>query len=256
MVLNKHVRLADMLKITLVGGEVLFRQGLPASSADCCRGCCCKDGFIDRSFAFKSACESAGGVWAACPAESNNPCSCECTPSAIVNQVVVAAGDPADPEFTGTFLGGEEATTVLGGLGVPEWKFFAVADSLCSAGLPPYVLRVTLYVQLWLNGSNWSAAYGVFAYSAGIWEFLFNRQACFDESPNSWPCVEATAAVLNGGPDGPDAGAVAGFFGNFGINFGDPASAGWDAEYEAAAAAYFEQPTGVRLDCTWSPPCE
>lgn len=217
-----------------------------------CCGCCCIDGVIDRTKNGKKCCEEAGGEWIDCPAA--NLCDCECTPAATINDVQVAPGDQADPENTATFLGQETVTIPIAGFQNPVWKFWAVSEAFCVFGV--YVVRVTIYVQLWLGGANWSAPFGFFAYQAAIWEFIFTEAADFDDAPNSWPCPKFDAAAFNVGPDGPDADPVATFFGALGINFADPASAGWDAEYEAAAAAYFEQPTDVELDCTWSPPCE
>lgn len=240
-----------MPDITLANGQVLFRENKAAANCGCACGCCCKNGHIDRSLRYKNTCEEEGGTWGPCPGV--NQCACECTPAATINGVAVAPGDPSSPEATATFLGEEAVTIPIAGSQNPVWKFWAVNEAFCIFGV--YVLRVTIYVQLWLNGANWSAAFGFFGYQAAMWEFIFPEPAKFDDAPNSWPCPKASAAVLNLGPDGPDAAAVATYFGFLMINFGDPASAGWDTEFEAAAAAYFEQPTHVAINCTWSPPC-
>lgn len=241
-----------MPDITLVDGQVLFRENKAAASCGCACGCCCKDGAIDRSFKFKNTCEEAGGTWGPCPGV--NQCACECTPAATINGVAVAPGDPGFLETTATFVGEEAVTIPIAGSNDVVWKFWAVSRVLCTEG--HYVLVVNIFVQIWLDGVNYAAGLGFFGCQVAIWEFIFPDPADFDDAPNSWPCPKANAAVLNGGPDGPDAAAVAVFFGTLGINFADAASAGWDAEYEAAAASYFEHPTDVAINCTWSPSCE
>lgn len=219
--------------------------------ANKCCGCCCVDGHIDRTKNGRKCCEDAGGEWITCPEAII--CACECTPSATVNDVVVAAGDPSFPP-TFTFLGAE-AVTPQGGFTTVEWHFWAVVDAFCiEAAFPPvYLLRVTLYVQLWCDGGSVSVGAGFFGYQAAIWEFLFTQTAKFDDHPNKWPCVQSLPA-LNGGPNGPDAAAVGVFFGNIGFGLGGWNN--WDVEYENVAAPYFAEPTDVSLECTWSPPCE
>lgn len=249
-----------MVVVYLNSGGILVREGKVAVSNECCCGCCCKDGEIDRSIKFQKPCEDAGGAWGPCP--SADICSCQCDPSATVNGIAVAPGDPAD-DASYTAVGTEAVTIPLGGSNA-QWRFSALSQSFCVDQRPVgggifYVLAVTIRVELWLdNGTtyyNYTAGLGSAGFQAYTWEFLFQQQAGFDDTPNSWPCAKPTPSLLNVSPIGPNTSAVAAYFGSFGINFADPASDGWEAEYEDAVDAYLADPV-VSLDCSFTPACE
>ena len=243
-----------MTQIILTDGKVLFRDNKPASSVECCRGCCCKDGKLDRSYKFQNTCESAGGVWGPCPGASI--CECTCVPVVFVNGVEVAPGDPGFGDQY-TAVGTEDVDdTIIGS--ASQWRFSAITYSGCLPNVfPPTILTtVVIRVELWYRpgpGSafqNATVDQGSLGFNAYIFEFLSSEQACFDDEPNSWPCAKSQPTFYGGPADANTAG-VQQYFGFFGIGFTD---AQLD-EYEGLVGPYLAQPV-VSLDCVFDPACE
>lgn len=243
-------------KIILVDGEVLYRYDKAAISLDCCRGCCCKEGFIDRSFKYKGACESAGGIWAPCPPA--DVCSCECTAVLNVNDVEVLPGTPNDFN-TFTRVGTESIQTKINGSDA-QWKFAAATRTECivpnpTVSAPVVLATVQISVQLWL-GPPFANVTG---FDMGGWAgFAFSwlfESACFDDEPNSWPCAKSVpyyASEVEG--IGPDIAAdVESFFSLQPAGF-SPASPDWADEFRELVEKYLVRPE-VTLDCVFHPPC-
>lgn len=243
----------DTPKIIFYDGQFLFRENKVAASADCCRGCCCKDGFIDRSFKYKNTCEAAGGTWGPCP--FGNVCACDCTGVVNVNGFDVGPGTPNDFS-TYTRIGTESVTTHING-GPAQWKFAAATTAGCLPNNETVVLSVLyISVQLWV-GDPLANVTGVDmnGWTGFAFEYLFDG-ACFDDEPNSWPCAKSIP-YYTGGPIGIGddiAEDAQNYFSLLPAGF-TPASEDWAEEFRDVAAKYLS-PHSLTLDCTFHPACE